>query len=190
MRLPYIGTALVAALFYDGGKCTAFGNASTFRAHPHSYLNTANRSVSVVVPINCTNELNYLRTRWVRSGIRRRWDRSAIAIWAFPSIGRDSWRRQFFFFFLGPSRKCECLDGQNGFSGNTACTALDLFQFGSTLMRRTVSRIGWPVGVGWSKTSRRCGSGGVSDGMRQRGWKTRSSAKRRAGVVALPADGG
>jgi outer membrane protein insertion porin family/translocation and assembly module TamA len=57
MRLPFIGTALSGALFYDGGNVYSRLSRVTLRAHsPKPILNSANPPQCV---FNCTNELNY-----------------------------------------------------------------------------------------------------------------------------------
>src|SRR5216684_1594160 len=57
MRLPYIGSALSGALFYDGGNVYSRWNRVTFRAYsPEPVFNPANPTQC---QFNCTNELNY-----------------------------------------------------------------------------------------------------------------------------------
>jgi outer membrane protein insertion porin family len=57
MRLPYIGTALSGALFYDGGNVYSRLDRVTFRAYPPKPIfNPANPGQC---QFNCTNELNY-----------------------------------------------------------------------------------------------------------------------------------
>jgi len=57
MRLPYIGTALSGALFYDGGNVYSRLSRITFRAYsPKPIFNPAN---PLQCEFNCTNELNY-----------------------------------------------------------------------------------------------------------------------------------
>jgi outer membrane protein assembly factor BamA len=57
MHLPYIGTALSGALFYDGGNVYSRLNHVTFRAYsPEPVFNPANPTQC---QYNCTNELNY-----------------------------------------------------------------------------------------------------------------------------------
>src|SRR5580700_6573808 len=66
MRLPYIGTSLGGALFYDGGNVYSRLNRITFRAYspkpvfalqdPAQPASATNPTVCVY---NCTNELNY-----------------------------------------------------------------------------------------------------------------------------------
>jgi outer membrane protein insertion porin family len=56
MRLPYIGTALGGAIFYDGGNVYSRLNRVTFRAYsPAPVFNPATKTCQ----FNCTNELNY-----------------------------------------------------------------------------------------------------------------------------------
>jgi outer membrane protein insertion porin family len=57
MRLPYIGSALSGALFYDGGNVYSRLKRVTFRAYsPEPVFNPANPTQC---QFNCTNELNY-----------------------------------------------------------------------------------------------------------------------------------
>jgi outer membrane protein insertion porin family len=57
MRLPFIGTALSGALFYDGGNVYSRLTRITFRSYsPKPIFNPANPTQC---EFNCTNELNY-----------------------------------------------------------------------------------------------------------------------------------
>jgi outer membrane protein assembly factor BamA len=57
MRLPYIGTALSGAIFYDGGNVYSRATRITFRPYsPKPIFNPANPTQC---EFNCTNELNY-----------------------------------------------------------------------------------------------------------------------------------
>ncbi len=57
MRLPFIGTALSGALFYDGGNVYSRVSRITFRPYsPKPIFNPANPTQC---EFNCTNELNY-----------------------------------------------------------------------------------------------------------------------------------
>jgi outer membrane protein assembly factor BamA len=57
MRLPYIGSALSGALFYDGGNVYSRLSRITFRPYsPKPIFNPANPKQC---EFNCTNELNY-----------------------------------------------------------------------------------------------------------------------------------
>jgi len=57
MRLPFVGTALSGALFYDGGNVYSRLSRVTLRSYsPRPILNSANLPQCV---FNCTNELNY-----------------------------------------------------------------------------------------------------------------------------------
>ena len=57
MRLPYIGSALSGALFYDGGNVYSRLSRVTFRPYPPKPIfNPANPTQC---QFNCTNELNY-----------------------------------------------------------------------------------------------------------------------------------
>lgn len=66
MRLPYFGTSLGGALFYDGGNVYSRLNRITFRAYspkPVFVLQNPSQPASATNPTvciyNCTNELNY-----------------------------------------------------------------------------------------------------------------------------------
>src|SRR5580692_658058 len=76
MRLPFIGTALGGALFYDGGNVYSRLNRVTFRAYspkPVFALQDPTQPPSATNPTeciyNCTNELNYF-AHTVGFGIR------------------------------------------------------------------------------------------------------------------------
>jgi len=57
MRLPYLGTALGGALFYDGGNVYSRLGRLSFRANsPAPRFDPANPTQC---QFNCTNELNY-----------------------------------------------------------------------------------------------------------------------------------
>jgi outer membrane protein insertion porin family len=57
MRLPYIGTALSGALFYDGGNVYSRLARITFRAYSPEPVFSASNPTQC--QFNCTNELNY-----------------------------------------------------------------------------------------------------------------------------------
>jgi outer membrane protein insertion porin family len=76
MRLPYIGTSLGGALFYDGGNVYSRLDHITFRAYspkPVFVLQDPSQPASATNPtvcvFNCTNELNYF-AHTVGLGIR------------------------------------------------------------------------------------------------------------------------
>jgi outer membrane protein insertion porin family len=76
MRLPYIGTSLGGALFYDGGNVYSRIDRITFRAYspkPIFVLQDPSQPASATNPtvcvFNCTNELNYF-AHTVGFGIR------------------------------------------------------------------------------------------------------------------------
>ncbi len=76
MRLPYIGTSLGGALFYDGGNVYSRLSRVTFRAYspkPVFALQDPSQPASATNPtvcvFNCTNELNYF-AHTVGFGIR------------------------------------------------------------------------------------------------------------------------
>ncbi len=92
MRLPYIGTQLGGAIFYDGGNVYSRLDRITFRAYspkPVFVLQDPSLPPSATNPTlcvsNCTNELNYFaHTIGLESAMRRQWGRFEL-IWATRS---------------------------------------------------------------------------------------------------------
>jgi outer membrane protein insertion porin family len=124
MRLPYIGTALSGALFYDGGNVYSRLARITFRASPPKPIfDPANPTVC---QFNCTNELNYF-AHTVGIGFRYSTPVGPIRIdLGFP-INRPR--------FVAPicsSGDASCLHGQNGFQSSRLPGFQIFFNLGST----------------------------------------------------------
>jgi outer membrane protein insertion porin family len=124
MRLPYIGTALGGALFYDGGNVYSRLARITFRANPPKPIfNPANPTVC---QFNCTNELNYF-AHTVGMGFRYSTPVGPIRIdLGFP-INRPK-----FVAPICPTGNASCLDGQNGFQSRRLPGFQIFFNLGST----------------------------------------------------------
>jgi outer membrane protein insertion porin family len=124
MRLPYIGTALSGALFYDGGNVYSRLGRITFRASPPKPIfSPANPTVC---QYNCTNELNYF-AHTVGIGFRYSTPVGPIRIdLGFP-INRPK-----FVAPICPSGQASCLDGQNGFQATRLPGFQIFFNLGST----------------------------------------------------------
>ena len=124
MRLPYIGTALSGALFYDGGNVYSRLGRVTFRSSPPKPIfNPANPLVCLY---NCTNELNYF-AHTVGIGFRYSTPVGPIRIdLGFP-INRPK-----FVAPICPSGQASCLDGQNGFQATRLPGFQIFFNLGST----------------------------------------------------------
>ena len=124
MRLPYIGTALSGALFYDGGNVYSRLGRITFRSSsPKPIFNPAN---PLVCQYNCTNELNYF-AHTVGIGFRYSTPVGPIRIdLGFP-INRPR--------FVAPicaAQNATCLDGQDGFQSTRLPGFQIFFNLGST----------------------------------------------------------
>jgi len=124
MRLPYIGTALSGALFYDGGNVYSRLGRITFRSSPPKPIfNPANPTMC---QFNCTNELNYF-SHTVGIGFRYSTPVGPIRIdLGFP-INRPS-----FVAPICPSGNANCLDGQNGFKSTRLPGFQIFFNLGAT----------------------------------------------------------
>jgi outer membrane protein insertion porin family len=124
MRLPYIGTALSGALFYDGGNVYSRLARVTFRwSPPKPIFNPANPTVC---QYNCTNELNYF-SHTVGIGFRYSTPVGPIRIdLGFPL------NRPRFVAPICPSGDASCLDGQNGFQSSRLPGFQIFFNLGST----------------------------------------------------------
>jgi outer membrane protein assembly factor BamA len=121
MRLPYIGTALSGALFYDGGNVYSRLNRITFRPYsPKPIFNPAN---PLQCEFNCTNELNYF-SHTVGLGFRYATPVGPIRIDLGYQINRP-----LFVTPICPSGVAivTCQPGQSGFRGFQA-TRLPGFQ--------------------------------------------------------------
>jgi outer membrane protein insertion porin family len=124
MRLPFIGTALSGALFYDGGNVYSRLGRITFRADPPKPV--FDPAKPTVCEFNCTNELNYF-AHTVGIGFRYSTPVGPIRIdLGFP-INRPS-----FVSPICPSGNANCLDGQNGFQSTRLPGFQIFFNLGST----------------------------------------------------------
>ncbi len=124
MRLPYIGTALSGALFYDGGNIYSRLGRIAFRASPPKPI--FNPSNPAVCQYNCTNELNYF-SHTVGIGFRYATPVGPIRIdLGFP-INRPK-----FVSPICPTGQASCLDGQNGFQSTRLPGFQIFFNLGST----------------------------------------------------------
>jgi len=124
MRLPFIGTALGGALFYDGGNVYSRVSRITFRASPPKpVFDPANPKTCL---FNCTNELNYF-SHTVGIGFRYSTPVGPIRIdLGFP-INRPQ--------FVSPicyNGDPSCLDGKNGFKATRLPGFQIFFNLGST----------------------------------------------------------
>jgi outer membrane protein insertion porin family len=124
MRLPFIGSALSGALFYDGGNVYSRVGRITFRSSPPKPIfNPANPTQC---QFNCTNELNYF-SHTVGIGFRYSTPVGPIRIdLGFP-INRPS-----FVAPICPSGDASCLEGQNGFQSTRLPGFQIFFNLGST----------------------------------------------------------
>jgi outer membrane protein insertion porin family len=124
MRLPYIGTALGGALFYDGGNVYSRLGRITFRAYPPKPIfNPANPLECLY---NCTNELNYF-SHTVGIGFRYSTPVGPIRI----DLGFPINRPQF-VAPICPSGQPSCLDGSMGFHATRLPGFQIFFNLGST----------------------------------------------------------
>ena len=124
MRLPYIGTALSGALFYDGGNIYSRLGRITFRAAPPKPI--FNPSSPTVCQYNCTNELNYF-AHTVGIGFRYSTPIGPIRI----DLGFPINRPQF-VAPICPSGQPSCLAGQNGYQATRLPSFQIFFNLGST----------------------------------------------------------
>jgi outer membrane protein insertion porin family len=124
MRLPFIGSALGGAIFYDGGNVYSRLSRITFRAYsPEPVFNPANPKVC---EYNCTNELNYF-AHTVGFGLRYSTPVGPIRIdLGFPI------NRPRFVAPICPSGQPNCLEGQNGFQSTRLPGFQIFFNLGST----------------------------------------------------------
>jgi outer membrane protein insertion porin family len=124
MRLPFVGSALGGAIFYDGGNVYSRLSRITFRAYsPAPVFNPAKPTECLY---NCTNELNYF-AHTVGFGLRYSTPVGPIRIdLGFP-INRPK-----FVAPICPSGNPDCLEGQNGFQGTRLPGFQIFFNLGST----------------------------------------------------------
>jgi outer membrane protein insertion porin family len=105
MRLPYIGTALGGAIFYDGGNVYSRLNRVTFRAYsPAPVFNLSTKTCQ----FNCTNELNYF-AHTVGLGFRYATPVGPIRIDLGYQLNRPA-----FVTPICPSGAMTCAQGQMG----------------------------------------------------------------------------
>jgi outer membrane protein insertion porin family len=124
MRLPFIGSALGGALFYDGGNVYSRLSRITFRAYPPKPIfNPANPTEC---QFNCTNELNYF-AHTVGFGLRYSTPVGPIRI----DLGFPINRPQF-VSPICPNDDPLCLDGRNGFQATRLPGFQIFFNLGST----------------------------------------------------------
>lgn len=126
MRLPFIGTALGGALFYDGGNVYSRASRITFRpSSPKPVFSTAN---STQCQFNCTNELNYF-AHTVGFGFRYATPVGPIRIDLGYQINRPS-----FVAPICPSgvSSADCQQGQFGFRATRLPAFQIFFNLGST----------------------------------------------------------
>jgi outer membrane protein insertion porin family len=124
MRLPFVGSALGGAIFYDGGNVYSRLSRITFRAYsPEPIFNPAKPTECLY---NCTNELNYF-AHTVGFGLRYSTPVGPIRIdLGFPI------NRPRFVAPICPSGNPDCLEGQNGFQGTRLPGFQIFFNLGST----------------------------------------------------------
>ncbi len=124
MRLPFVGTALGGALFYDGGNVYSRLSRITFRAYPPKPIfNSANPTEC---QFNCTNELNYF-AHTVGFGLRYSTPVGPIRV----DLGFPINRPQF-VSPICPNDDPACLDGRNGFHASRLPGFQIFFNLGST----------------------------------------------------------
>jgi outer membrane protein assembly factor BamA len=124
MRLPFVGSALGGAIFYDGGNVYSRLSRITFRAYsPAPVFNPAKPTECLY---NCTNELNYF-AHTVGFGLRYSTPVGPIRIdLGFPI------NRPRFVAPICPSGNPDCLEGQNGFQATRLPGFQIFFNLGST----------------------------------------------------------
>jgi outer membrane protein insertion porin family len=124
MRLPYIGTALGGAIFYDGGNVYSRLSRVTFRAYsPAPIFNTADKTCQ----FNCTNELNYF-AHTVGLGFRYATPVGPIRI----DLGYQLNRPQFVIPVPCPSSTPNCPIGSQGFTSTRLPGFQIFFNLGAT----------------------------------------------------------
>ena len=127
MRLPFVGSALGGALFYDGGNVYSRVSRITFRANPPKPVFTAGTETTPPQCLyNCTNELNYF-AHTVGFGLRYSTPVGPIRIdLGFPI------NRPRFVSPICPNDDPSCLDGHNGFQTTRLPGFQIFFNLGST----------------------------------------------------------
>ncbi len=125
MRLPYLGTSLGGALFYDGGNVYSRADRITFRtSSPKPVFNAAN---PLQCQLNCTNELNYF-AHTVGLGFRYSTPVGPIRI----DLGYQLNRPSFVVPIPCPSATPTCETGSQGFKSTRLPGFQIFFNLGST----------------------------------------------------------
>jgi outer membrane protein insertion porin family len=126
MRLPFIGTALSGALFYDGGNVYSRVDRITFR--PYSPKPIFNPTNPTQCEFNCTNELNYF-SHTLGLGFRYATPVGPIRI----DLGYQINRPQFVTPICPPGiATVDCQQGQLGFKATRLPGFQIFFNLGST----------------------------------------------------------
>ena len=124
MKLPYLGTSLGGALFYDGGNIFSRVSRITLRAYsPAPVFNPANPTVC---QFNCTNELNYF-AHTVGLGFRYGTPVGPIRIDLGYQINRPA-----FVTPICPTGAATCASGQMGQQSTRLPGFQIFFNLGST----------------------------------------------------------
>ncbi len=125
MRLPFIGSALGGAIFYDGGNVYSRLSRITFRANsPKPVFNPGDPTVC---QYNCTNELNYF-AHTVGFGLRY----STLPVGPIRIDLGFPINRPRFVAPICPTGDPTCLDGQNGFQSTRLPGFQIFFNLGAT----------------------------------------------------------
>jgi outer membrane protein insertion porin family len=134
MRLPFVGTSLGGAIFYDGGNVYSRLNRISFRAtlpNPTFALqNPAQPQGPTNVPVcitNCTNELNYF-AHTVGFGVRYKTPVGPIRV----DLGYQINRPMFVISIPCPSNVPTCQPGSLGVQGARLSGFQIFFNLGST----------------------------------------------------------
>jgi outer membrane protein assembly factor BamA len=134
MRLPFAGTSLGGAIFYDGGNVYSRLNRISFRATLPSptfaLQNPAQPQGPTNVPVcitNCTNELNYF-AHTVGFGVRYKTPVGPIRI----DLGYQINRPRFVISIPCPSNITTCQPGSLGVQGARLSGFQIFFNLGST----------------------------------------------------------
>jgi outer membrane protein assembly factor BamA len=134
MRLPFVGTALGGAIFYDGGNVYSRVNRITLRpmlpASTFALQNPALPPSATNVPMcvtNCTNELNYF-AHTIGLGVRYKTPVGPIRV----DLGYQLNRPSFVIPIPCPSTATGCVSGSLGQQGTRLPGFQIFFNLGST----------------------------------------------------------
>ena len=134
MRLPFMGTALGGAIFYDGGNVYSRMNRITFRAMlpapTFALQNPALPPSATNVPMcvtNCTNELNYF-AHTIGLGVRYKTPVGPIRV----DLGYQLNRPSFVIPIPCPNTATGCVSGSLGQQGTRLPGFQIFFNLGST----------------------------------------------------------